>query len=70
MSQARYYSYSGSRVKGLIFCSRIEEAKELSRKFNENGLRTIAFSGTDTEETRSNAIERLAMEECDATEVV
>lgn len=70
MSQARYYGYSGSRVKGLIFCSRIEEAKELSRKFNENGLRTIALSGADTEETRANAIERLAMEECDATEVV
>lgn len=70
MSQARYYGYSGSRVKGLIFCSRIEEAKELSCKFNENGLRTIALSGADTEETRANAIERLAMEECDATEVV
>ena len=70
MSQARYYGYSGSRVKGLIFCSRIEEAKELSRKFNENGLRTIALSGADTEETRANAIERLAMEECDATDVV
>ena len=29
IEQANYYGYSGSRVKGLIFCSRIEESIEL-----------------------------------------
>ena len=29
------------RVKGLIFCSRIEESRELSRKFNEHVWRTM-----------------------------
>ena len=30
LEKAKYYGYSGDRVKGLIFCSRKEEAKELS----------------------------------------
>ena len=43
MEQATYYGYSGNRVKGLIFCSRVEEAKELSRKFNASRSRSIAL---------------------------
>lgn len=62
MEQAAYFGYSGDRVKGLIFCSRIDEARELSRKFNERGLRTVALSGADSEETRADAIERLTMD--------
>lgn len=38
MKQAQFFGYSGERVKGLIFCSRIDEAKELSEKMNEKGL--------------------------------
>lgn len=68
LEQARYYGYSGTRVKGLIFCSRIEEAKELSAKFNQRGLRTMALSGADSEIVRSDAVLRLTMEEEDATE--
>ncbi|MBE5900793.1 MAG: DUF3427 domain-containing protein [Lachnospiraceae bacterium] len=62
MEQAAYFGYSGDRVKGLIFCSRIDEAKELSKKFNEYGLRTLALSGSDSEEARAEAIERLTMD--------
>lgn len=62
IEQAAYFGHSGDRVKGLIFCSRIDEARELSRKFNEQGLRTIALSGADSEETRAEAIERLTMD--------
>lgn len=62
MKQAAYFGYSGERVKGLIFCSRIDEARELSKKFNEQGLRTIVLSGSDSEETRAEAIERLTMD--------
>ncbi len=62
MEQAAYFGYSGDRVKGLIFCSRIDEARELSRKFNAQGLKTIALSGSDSEETRAEAIERLTMD--------
>ena len=63
MKQAKYFGYSGERVKGLIFCSRINEAKELSVKFNKNGWRTLVLSGNDSEEARAAAIERLAGEE-------
>lgn len=62
MKQSEYYGYSGDRVKGLIFCSRIEEARELSAKFNEHGWKTIALSGADPEKTRLEAIDRLTMD--------
>lgn len=68
IEQAEYYGYSGDRVKGLIFCSRIDESEELSQKFNVLGYRTIALNGSASEDERTNAFERLAMDEKDATE--
>jgi superfamily II DNA or RNA helicase len=68
IEQANYYGYSGERVKGLIFCSRIDESIALSEKFNEAGFRTIALNGSASEEERAEAFERLAMDEQDATE--
>ena len=67
VEQANYYGYSGDRVKGLVFCSRIDESIELSAKFNALGYRTIALNGDASEEERANAFERLAMNEEDAT---
>lgn len=66
IEQSNYYGYSGERVKGLIFCSRNRECKELSKKFNELGYRTVALSGEDSEMVRQDAFERLAMDERDA----
>ena len=63
IKQAKYYGHSGDRVKGLIFCSRLDEARELSIKFNNNGLRTLVLSGDDSEAVREDAIERLAGKE-------
>lgn len=65
LEKANYYGYSGKRVKGLIFCSRIEEALELSKLLNERGLRTIALYGQSTEGERKQAFERLAKDEGD-----
>lgn len=59
IEQAKYYGFSGDRVKGLIFCSRKDEAAELSRKFNERGYRTAFLSGDDTQEKREKSIELL-----------
>lgn len=59
IEQAKYYGYYGNRVKGLIFCSRKEEARELSEKFNERGFNTVALSGEDSQERRESCIERL-----------
>ena len=65
MKQAKFFGYSGDRVKGLIFCSRIDEAKILSNKFNEKGWRTLVLSGSDSENVRAAAIERLAGDEAE-----
>jgi superfamily II DNA or RNA helicase/HKD family nuclease len=53
------YGYHGEVVKGLVFCSRNDEALELSNAFNEIGYKTIALSGKNTQEERENAIRRL-----------
>ena len=70
IEQAQYYGYSGDRVKGLIFCSRIDESIRLSEKFNQilnpasgKYYRTIALNGNASEEERQEAFERLAMDE-------
>lgn len=68
IEQARYYGYSGDRVKGLVFCSRIDESEELSAKFNAAGYRTIALNGSAKDDERTEAFERLAMNEEDATD--
>lgn len=60
LERAEYYGFSGDRVKGLIFCSRKEEAKELSEKFNQTGrYHTIMLSGDDSQQSREDAIDRL-----------
>lgn len=66
LEKANLYGYSGERVKGLIFVSRKEEARELSRLFNQRGLRTVALCGEDSQEFRMECVERLS---CDNIEV-
>ena len=63
LKQANYYGYNGDRVKGLIFVSRRDEGKELSRLFNERGFRTLFLSGDDSQEKRESAIERLEQDD-------
>ena len=74
IEKAEFYGYSGERVKGLIFCSRIDESKILSEKFNQlvnpatgKYFRTIALNGDASDEQRQEAFERLAMNEEDGT---
>lgn len=60
LERVEYYGFSGDRVKGLVFCSRKDEAKELSDKFNDTGkYHTIMLSGDDSQQDREDAIERL-----------
>lgn len=53
-----YRSYE-SQVKGLIFCSRIEEAKELSKKLNDDGFCTTYLSGEHSDKEREDTIQKL-----------
>lgn len=59
IENAQYFGYSGNRVKGLVFCSSTKEAAELSLKFNEEGYKTVALSGANTQEEREAAIAKL-----------
>lgn len=59
IEQAKYYGYSGDRVKGLAFCRSLEEAANLSRLFNQRGYNTAALSGDASIDNRLAMIERL-----------
>lgn len=63
IQKAEYYGHSGERLKGLIFCSRKAEARELSKMFNEHGYRTEILTGEDSQERREQVIERLTNSE-------
>ena len=63
INKTSLYGFSGDRVKGLMFCSRIEEAIELSEKLNNQGLRTIALSGANSQTEREEAVIRLTTED-------
>ncbi len=57
---AEYYGFSGDRVRGLVFCSRKQEAEELSRKFNETGIyKTTFLNGDNSQCEREQAIKLL-----------
>ena len=62
LEKANYYGYSGERVKGLIFCSGKEEAKELSEKFNVRVYHTEFLCGDDSQQRREDCIDRLTSE--------
>ena len=58
------YGHVGDLVKGLMFCSRKDEARELSTLLNQNSvhgkpLRTRALTGEDSVETRERVVAQL-----------
>lgn len=53
------YTVSKENRRGLIFCSRNDEAMFFSRRFNELGYRTCALSGQNSDAERNEAIARL-----------
>lgn len=59
IKQINNYGFSGSRVRGLVFCSRKDEAKELSKLFNQRGYKTVALTGEDSETKRKEAMDKL-----------
>lgn len=63
LREASFHGWSGSRVKGLVFCRTNEEARALSDAFNRRGLRTLALSGADSQSAREAAIEHLTADE-------
>ena len=56
---AQLYGCDDGVVRGLIFCSRIDECIELSKEFNNRGFKTKALTGDNTESERAEAITML-----------
>lgn len=56
---ADFYGCDQGRVKGLVFCSRTEEAKELAQAFTRKGRKSAALDGSSTEAERADAVRRL-----------
>ena len=50
-------------VKGLIFCSRVDEAKELSTKLNHDGYYTKYLTGENSDAERERVIQELESDE-------
>jgi len=64
------YGQAGASPRGLIFCSRKEEAHALSAELNKRNLRgrklrTVALTGQDSIEAREAVVERLEAGELD-----
>ena len=59
INKIRFYNFSGDRVRGLIFCRSLSEAKELSEKFNEKGYKTTFLTGGSSLDEREKAIKKL-----------
>ena len=54
-----YYSHAGDQVRGLMFCSRKEEARQLSIELNIRGYKTVALTGDDSYEERMRRVGQL-----------
>jgi superfamily II DNA or RNA helicase len=64
------YAQKGVVTKGIIFCSRNEEATKLSESFNIRGMKTVALSGQTPEIERKQAIGALSVGKLDYIFVV
>lgn len=59
VEKSRYYGYSGDKLHGLIFASRVEEAIALAEKLNEKGIKSKALSGKSSDLERESTINSL-----------
>lgn len=59
LKELEYYGYSGPKAKGLIFCSRQDEAYELARIFTNRGYKARALTNQDSEKKRSQVVKEL-----------
>jgi len=61
IEKIRLYGCDDGEVRGLVFCSRVEECVALSEAFNQRGFKTVALTGSSTEDERSRSIDRLEL---------
>lgn len=63
ISRSQFFGWSGSRVRGLVFCRSVEEACALSDLFSSRGFYTAALSGRNSQAEREQALRRLEQDE-------
>ncbi len=56
---ADLYGSDGERVRGLVFCSSVDEAYALADAFCRNGRNAVALSGASPARERQEAVKRL-----------
>ena len=56
---ADFYGCDEGRIKGLVFCSRKDEAIKLAEEFCKNGKKAVALTGDTSNEYRAEVVERL-----------
>ena len=56
IEKSRFYGYSGDKLHGLIFVSRVEEAIELTEKMKSRGIRCEVLTGEDSDSKREKTI--------------
>lgn len=59
LKQLAYYGYCGEQAKGLIFCSRQEEARELAQLFSQAGHPSCALTNEDSQKRRADVTQQL-----------
>ena len=63
LEKSRFYGYSGSRVKGLIFVSGKEDGRALEKALKERGEKVAFLCGEDDALTRERTISLLEKED-------
>lgn len=58
-----YYGFSGNKVRGLMFCSSKEEAREFSFILNLRGYKSTYLTGDHSQDEREKAIKQLEIGE-------
>lgn len=59
LARLDYYGYCGSRPRGLVFCSRQDEARALANQFSAAGHPAVALTNTDRPARRRAAVDQL-----------
>lgn len=59
LKQLDYYGYCGEQAKGLVFCSRQEEARELAQLFSQAGHPSCALTNEDSQKRRADVTQQL-----------
>jgi superfamily II DNA or RNA helicase len=59
IEKAKFYGCDNGQLRGLVFCSKVDESNALAKAFKERGYKALSLSGANSVEERAEAISRL-----------